>query len=351
MSFFHFIASFCPLTCPPLLLAILQIGSATSFRYFRHSAFAFHLSIGLLLFFAPWTIFGRTINGRFDVVHTLQQRFLAPYHLGFAVFHFLSLSEQSAIEPIFRVSKAVTSTLSVFIQLMTAYKLHDSQTRGIQTTANFFTCVILIDGISQLVEKIHLLTHWRRIIKGHRGRSVVSSDEIDLLVKRTHRLAEDSRICLYTNLAFWLNSVVYIAIAFFNFVYAGQILKIFTRREFVIDDLHIMYLQLFAAQYMGLSILSFCAIYTVSIERQNNIFLQLITMQGTNLALNIYGHFISGVYNARHIVPFLVWFFLFAAQGILGKCIKNETNLDGVSGGTKREAQITLRKTVSRPGS
>ncbi|KAL7077584.1 hypothetical protein ACQ4LE_003329 [Meloidogyne hapla] len=291
---------------PHLLLAACLITSVTKgFRWRSHAKILFHLIAGLILLFLPQLIHGPMIaGGSFDNLNLTLQRYTAPFHLGFALFHyknsFKSHNNIIAINPVILFSKALIAAFLLFNKLITAYLLYEQKARGQHVSQNFLSCSFLVDGIWLTVEFYSLISSSKRSI----------SEEIELMCARTRRWMNYGHSGFGTQRAlFWIDSTIFFFYSFFQFAFSGLILNTIIRREILIVGLHEMYAREFAIYCLGIAICSLTAPIQFALSQQKQYAEQRILIQSFIFILNLYTHFGLNIYTPIHIISLIISFF------------------------------------------
>ncbi|KAL3099133.1 hypothetical protein niasHT_025577 [Heterodera trifolii] len=289
---------------PHLILAVSLIFSAIkTFRFHAYAKVFFHALFGLLLLLFPQLIHGPMISGgKFDAVHLLLQRFTAAFHLGFALFHYLSAFHGNAngVNAVILFSKAITAAFVLLNKLISAYLLYEQRSRGHYVSQNFLRCSLILDGIWLLVELYALIFYSKLSLSG----------EIELMCARTRRWIGTGHANVNSQRAFfWTDCTICLFSAMCQFAFAEHILKIMIHREWPITEVHEMYAREFACQCLAPAIVSLVASFQFTIEQQKHYIWQRILCQVVICALNSWAHFGIGLFSSNHTVPFVLSFF------------------------------------------
>nr|CAD2162559.1 unnamed protein product [Meloidogyne enterolobii] len=304
---FNFLFSSCTFCqAPHLLLASCLIASVTKgFRWHLHARVLFHLISGLILLFLPQLLHGPMIaGGSFDNLHLTLQRYTAPFHLGFAFFHyknsFNSHNAISAINPVILFSKVLVAAFLLINKFLTAYLLYEQKARGQRVSQNFLSCSFLVDGIWLIVEFYFLINSSKRSI----------SEEIEIMCART-RCWMDFGYPGFgpQRVFFWIDATIFFFYSFFQFAFSGLLLNIIIRREILIAGLHEMYAREFAVYCLGIAICSLAAPIQFALTQQKQYAEQRILTQFFIFILNIYTYFGLNIYTPIHIISLIISFF------------------------------------------
>lgn len=326
---------------PHVVLAGLVIASAVQFRFQRLSGILFHAIAGALLFIFPGVLHEPTVSGNFDSVHVFLQRFSGAFHLGYALFNYRNRYDNVRVDPAVHFSKAILSGLLVVTQLLTAYQLYESKARGLIISPNFLSCVLLVDGVWFAVEVSRLVNTLSKN---------TLADEIDLMCKRTQRWIE-GRTSQDAQILFWADAAIAFSSAFFNYAFAEQVLKVSIRREYAIDGIDVMFNREFGCQALAIAITSFVA-SQFTVRHQKNYILQRIATQALVFVLNIYGHFVLGVYSTNHVIPLVISGFYIALLVSICYRVQHEElaeiEFDEANGGPNRLTTFTVKKSTTK---
>ena len=312
--------AFCQL--PHLVLAACALLSAVrAFKYQAHAQVAFHALAGAALMFMPQLLHGPTIaGGALDDLHIILQRYTAPFHIGFSLFHYCNsfMARAAGVNPVILFSKAMVAGFLLLNKILTAYLLYEQRARGQHVSQNFLGCSLMVDGIWLAVELYSLIYASKRSL----------TDEIELVCARTRMWIESGQSGFGPQRAFfWIDSAIGFMSAFFQFAFAEQMLKIIIRRELIITGLHEMYARDFAVQSLLAAIISLVAPFQFGIGAQRVYAAQRILTQCLVFGLHCWAHFAMGIYAPAHTLPFVLSFFHCALLFIVGQRVRAEQQI------------------------
>uniref|UniRef100_A0A915CYG7 Uncharacterized protein n=1 Tax=Ditylenchus dipsaci TaxID=166011 RepID=A0A915CYG7_9BILA len=308
---------------PHVLLCGLLLASAVPFRFQRLSGFLFHTVAGVVSLLAPFLIYSPAVIGTFDSVHFFLQRFLGAFHLAI------------------NFAKAIAAAFMLITQLLGAYQVYETKARGLLISPNFLSCALLVDGAWFAVE-VYRLIHQKYTV----------ADEIDIMCKRTQRWVE-GRTSRDAQVVLWVDAAAMLTYAFFNFAYPEPILKASIRREYPINDMHMLFSRQFACHALVPALISFVASH-FTVKHQKSYIMQRILTQSLVFLLHCYGHFILGVYNAAHLGPFLVSGFYIALLVSIYVRVHHEEMADiafDEANGPNQQTSFTTKKEPPGAGS
>uniref|UniRef100_A0A7E4UWV1 Transmembrane protein n=1 Tax=Panagrellus redivivus TaxID=6233 RepID=A0A7E4UWV1_PANRE len=319
-----------------VFIGTLAVASAVRSKYQRASGVFFHAFSGAILLLYPSLLHKPLVTGEFDDLHTHLQRFAGAFHIGFAYFAFRSLHDTLRVEPIVHFAKALTAGFLFAVQLLTAFNLSESSTRGIRFNQHYLLPVLLTDGIWLLVETYKLVRNPR-----------VLNDEIDLMCQRTTRFIE-GRSNLDIEKVLLVDSALSFVYAFSNFAFPNQILKLIIKHTYLLDGAHKFYSRQFGCFMLFSAIVSLLGSH-FTVAHQKNYVLQRILTQVLIVAVHLYGHFGLNIYDLSHCTPFVISILYISLLMTMFFKIQREEDADnakGVSSKDPKTTVITFKKTT-----
>ncbi|CAI4225704.1 unnamed protein product [Auanema sp. JU1783] len=281
---------------PHVLVAIFFLAAflpVIPVKYRSRSQITAHITLGLLYLFCSSYFLGVTVNGEFNVLHKFLQAYQGAFHIGIAYFLWAIESEQAKPEQPLQFARLMASFFCLFTQLFAAWNFSNKSTRGLLITDNFIVCASLIEGVWFFSEVIRFFLNRR-----------TPQEEVDAMVKRS-TLWLEGKGNFYLENALYIDGGLSLLMTLLHFAFPQHILKMVIKPEYSIDSHHILWCRLFGCSSLIPALSSIQARYFSPNTQITYIASRLIT-QVVVFLLNIFGHWVLGIYSPNHITAFMI---------------------------------------------
>ncbi|PAV79483.1 hypothetical protein WR25_09236 [Diploscapter pachys] len=296
---------------------------------------AAHGLLGVFYFMIPTFFLQSTVTGDFNSLHGFLQSFASAFHIGLAYFLYMNEEHSgSDLEPVqpFLFARGMTAFICLMTRLFAAYHFSTTSTRGLLITDSFLCCAILSDGVWFASELAHFVLAARK-------RTV--SEEVQIISNRA-AIWLDNRGSFYLENSLYGDAALMLIFAMIHFAFPNHVLKLIIKQEEIIDSHHVMWCRVFGALCLYPAFASLFVAALQPVQQVDYLFSRLLT-QGVIVFLNVWGHWIQGVYSANHITGFMISALYASFLFSVYFRTKNHYGEDGVR---KRNVRTTLERVV-----
>ncbi|CAJ0571908.1 unnamed protein product, partial [Mesorhabditis spiculigera] len=252
-----------------------------------------HSLLALFYLVCPRCFLATTVTGNFNPLHIYLQNFVAATHIGIAYYTRATVRTGAREEQGITFARAIAAFFSLFTKLFVAWHVTEKGSRGLGISDWFVICAALSDGVWLLTEIIRFILNQRSF-----------KDEVDEMCKRT-TLWLEGRGSFYAENAFYADSAVSFLMALMHFAFPNHILKLIIKPDSTFDSHHIMWCRLFGVLSLVPAIISLHARHFAP-QAQIPYLASRVATQLTIFCLNIWGHWVLGLYGPNHISGFMI---------------------------------------------